>query len=174
MEHLDETGVVVTDDLAVPHVQPGNFLHILLGELEIPNVMILLDAFPVNRLRDHHHASLDIPAQGHLGGGFALLAADPGQDRMGENTELALGKGSPYPEMVRGLSDAIYGGAEVEAIRGETRLTVKSRLKGYQRQFSHDGVYATATLMASDDMQPAEKAEDSEDFGGPQRIGESG
>ena len=72
-----------------------------------------------------------------------------------------------YPEMVRGLSDAIYGGAEVEAIRGETRLTVKSRLKGYQRQFSHDGVYATATLMASDDMQPAEKAEDSEDLEDP-------
>lgn len=68
-----------------------------------------------------------------------------------------------YPEVVRGLSDAIYGGAAIEAVRGEDTLSMKSRPKGYQRQLSHDGMYTTATLMASDDMQSAEGPENSED-----------
>lgn len=68
-----------------------------------------------------------------------------------------------YPEMVHGMSDAIYGGATIEAIQNGKSLSLKSRPKGYQRQLSHDGVYAAATLMASDDMQSADEAEDSED-----------
>ena len=58
-----------------------------------------------------------------------------------------------YPEMVRALADALYAGAGIEAtIRGEnTQLTCEP--KRYQRQFTYDGVYAVATLMAIDDDQ---------------------
>lgn len=58
-----------------------------------------------------------------------------------------------YPEMVRAMSDAIYGGATIEATQNSTTRMLQSNVKGYQRQMSHDGVYAVATLMASDDME---------------------
>ena len=58
-----------------------------------------------------------------------------------------------YPEMVRAMSDAIYGGATIEATQNSTTRMLQSNVKGYQRQLSHDGVYAVATLMASDDAQ---------------------
>jgi len=58
-----------------------------------------------------------------------------------------------YPEMVRAMADAIYGGATIEATQNDTARLLQSYVKGYQRQMSHDGVYAVATLMASDDAQ---------------------
>ena len=58
-----------------------------------------------------------------------------------------------YPEMVRAMSDAIYGGATIEATQNNTTRMLQSNIKGYRRQMSHDGVYAVATLMASDDAQ---------------------
>lgn len=73
-----------------------------------------------------------------------------------------------YPEVVRALSDAIYGGATIEATQSDSTHRLQSNLKGYQRQLSHDGVYAAATLMASDDTQsdlPTSEAEEAEDEG---------
>lgn len=58
-----------------------------------------------------------------------------------------------YPEVVRALSDAIYGGASVELKQGNTILYLECRLKGYRRLLSHDGIYAVATLMANNDSQ---------------------
>lgn len=58
-----------------------------------------------------------------------------------------------YPEMVRAMADAIYGGATIEATQNDTVRLLQSSVKGYRRQMSHDGVYAVATLMASDDAQ---------------------
>ena len=58
-----------------------------------------------------------------------------------------------YPEMVRAMSDAIYGGATIEAAQNDTTRMLQSSLKSYQRQISHDGVYAVATLMATDGAQ---------------------
>ena len=58
-----------------------------------------------------------------------------------------------YPEMVRAMADAIYGGATLEATQNDTVRLLQSSLKGYRRQMTHDGVYAVATLMASDDAQ---------------------
>jgi len=56
-----------------------------------------------------------------------------------------------YPEMVRALADAIYGGAGIDAeINGQT-VHLLSQVKRYSRQFSHDGIYAEATLLALDD-----------------------
>lgn len=65
-----------------------------------------------------------------------------------------------YPEIVRGLADAIYGGATVDAIQNGNTVLLQSRLKGYERQLSHDGQYAVATLMSSDDMQAAEDTDE--------------
>mgnify|MGYP000001742675 FL=1 len=64
-----------------------------------------------------------------------------------------------YPEMVRAMSDAIYGGATLEAIQNSTTRMLQSNVKGYQRQISHDGVYAVATLMASDDAQTDDRSQ---------------
>lgn len=52
-----------------------------------------------------------------------------------------------YPEMVRAMSDAIYGGGTIEAVQNETKRDLKSAPKGYRRQLTHDGVYASATLI---------------------------
>lgn len=52
------------------------------------------------------------------------------------------------PEKVRGLADAIYGGGSVQI---EPDLKLESLTKQYQRQVSHDGVYAEALLVARDD-----------------------
>ena len=68
-----------------------------------------------------------------------------------------------YPEMVRAMSDAIYGGGTVEAVRNGEKRQFKSTPKGYRRQLSHDGVYATATLMANDDKLTAAPVDDSGD-----------
>lgn len=64
-----------------------------------------------------------------------------------------------YPEMVRAMSDAIYGGATLEATQNSTTRMLQSNVKGYQRQISHDGVYAVATLMASDDAQTDDRSQ---------------
>ena len=71
-----------------------------------------------------------------------------------------------YPEVVRAMSDAIYGGATVEAsIDHGLRLIAKP--KGYHRKLEHDGVYATATLMANDDELSAEDKDDEEEDNEP-------
>ena len=67
------------------------------------------------------------------------------------------------PEMVGGLVGAIHGGAAVEARQGEKIFHLYSKPKGYQRQLSHDGPYAVATLMASDDMQAMDQPEEPEE-----------
>ena len=73
-----------------------------------------------------------------------------------------------YPEMVRAMADAIYGGATIEAAQNDTTRMLQSSLKSYQRQITHDGIYAVATLMAADTVQEDdrsgkhEKAEDTD------------
>ncbi len=70
-----------------------------------------------------------------------------------------------YPEMVRALSDAIYGGAALDAeLEGQT-LHLRSQVKRYTRQLTHDGVYAEATLLAMDDDQEAQDTEKEEEDG---------
>ena len=61
------------------------------------------------------------------------------------------------------LSDAIYGGSTIEATQNDATHRLQSKLRGYQRQLSHDGIYATATLMANDDEYSNEGSEDQED-----------
>lgn len=66
-----------------------------------------------------------------------------------------------YAEVVRGLTDAIYGGAtiEIEDVDGSF-LTLKSLSKQYRREVSHEGLYAEATLIAEDEIQESSKSQD--------------
>lgn len=63
-----------------------------------------------------------------------------------------------YPEMVRAMADAIYGGATIEAAQNDTTRMLQSSLKSYQRQITHDGIYAVATLMAADTVQEDDRS----------------
>lgn len=57
-----------------------------------------------------------------------------------------------YPEHVKGLSDAIYGGGDIRADRKDMPpLKLQSLSKQYTRQQSMDGVYAEAVIFAVDD-----------------------
>ena len=64
-------------------------------------------------------------------------------DEKNAHTLVALRFGG-YPEEVRGLSDAIYGGATIEIEAEEKTLTLRSMTKQYRRELSHDGPYAEA------------------------------
>lgn len=77
-----------------------------------------------------------------------------------------------YPEVVRALSDAIYGGATIEATQNNATHRLQSNLRGYQRQLSHDGIYAAATLMATDDERSADASdqEEAEEIEGQQTM----
>lgn len=70
-----------------------------------------------------------------------------------------------YPEMVRAMADAMYAGSTVEAtVSGETKI-FQCKAKCYDRQIAHDGVYATATLMAKDDELSAVSQDEDEENG---------
>ena len=56
-----------------------------------------------------------------------------------------------YPESVKGMSEAIYGGGTVTIEVNGNLLTAYSRVKQYRKVFSHDGIYAEATLLICDE-----------------------
>lgn len=59
-----------------------------------------------------------------------------------------------YPEMVRALSDAVYAGCSLDAELDDRTLRLNCIPKQYARQFSHDGIYAEATILSLDDETP--------------------
>lgn len=67
-----------------------------------------------------------------------------------------------YPEVVRALSDAIYAGGRFDVEIADKTCSFQSESKRYERQLSHDGVYAEATLLAKDDDQSAKENKDAE------------
>ncbi|MCI8538444.1 MAG: hypothetical protein HFF18_07230, partial [Oscillospiraceae bacterium] len=82
-------------------------------------------------------------------------------DEAGQPTLTALRFGG-YPEEVRGLADAIYGGVTIEIENGGSTLHLKTLPKQYRRELNHDGLYAEATLIAQDDSQNANEASSEE------------
>ncbi len=68
-----------------------------------------------------------------------------------------------YPEMVNAMSDAIYAGGKIEAMIGNRCCLLAGECKRFERQVSHDGVYAEATLLAKDDDMDAEKSGDEDE-----------
>ncbi len=94
-------------------------------------------------------------------------------DRIGEDSVISAVRFGGYPEMVKAMSDAIYGGGTIEMpLNGQTRQ-LKTIPKQYRRQMSHDGQYAVGTLMVDDDPQaadPLDGEEDAEEAGEQQTI----
>ena len=58
-----------------------------------------------------------------------------------------------YPESVKGMSEAIYGGGSVTITTNDDIITLHSRVKQYRKELSHDGIYAEATLIIQDEEQ---------------------
>ena len=56
-----------------------------------------------------------------------------------------------YPESVKGMSDAIYGGGNIAVEIDGVKHTFSSRIKRYRREYSHDGLYAEAVLRILDE-----------------------
>ena len=71
-----------------------------------------------------------------------------------------------YPESVKGMSEAIYGGGTVTVEVNGNLITAYSRVKQYRKEFSHDGIYAEATLLICDE----EQSTDSEENGKPHKC----
>ncbi|MCM1233159.1 MAG: hypothetical protein NC489_23820, partial [Ruminococcus flavefaciens] len=65
-----------------------------------------------------------------------------------------------YPESVKGMSDAIYGGGSVSTWLDGNIIAVQSRVKQYRRELSHDGIYAEATLLIRDDEQRTDQEDE--------------
>jgi hypothetical protein len=75
-----------------------------------------------------------------------------------------------YPEQVKAMSDAIYGGCGLDVEINGSLVRFNSLTKQYRRHVTHDGVYAEATLLINDDEQAAVNAEQ-EEIGQPSRYG---
>lgn len=84
-------------------------------------------------------------------------------DRKKDERTLSAIRFGGYPEMVRAMSDAIHAGITLEAKFADGTQYLQCRVKGYRRQITQDGVYATATLMANDDAQSADSPDDARD-----------
>ena len=80
----------------------------------------------------------------------------------GDQTLIAIRLGG-YPEQVRAMSDAIYGGGSVRLEQdGHIQLQMATLPKRYDRTLSMDGVYAEATLFPQDDPETTTAEEDQE------------
>jgi len=89
----------------------------------------------------------------------------------GERTMTAIRFGG-YPEMVNAMAAAMHGGASIEATVRDEGIRFQCIRKGYTKQLAHDGVYATANLMANDQTQEAineESKEEQEDTESPEQ-----
>ena len=84
-------------------------------------------------------------------------------DRQAAGTMLCAVRFGGYPEVTRAMADAIYGGAVVEATIGTETIRLQAMVKRYRRQFSHDGIYAVATLLANDEEPSCQGAEEAEE-----------
>ena len=71
-----------------------------------------------------------------------------------------------YPESVKGMSEAVFGGGSVSLDIDGKCATVYSRVKQYRKEFSHDGIYAEATLMIQDEEQRADRDDRDDRDGG--------
>ena len=70
-------------------------VHLLVSELEVPDVEVLAHALAVGGLGDDDDPVLNQEAQGYLGCGTAVRLSDLGQGLVGEHPLASLGEGSP-------------------------------------------------------------------------------
>ncbi len=74
-------------------------------------------------------------------------------EKEGKTNYIAAIRFGGYPESVKGLSEAIYGGGTVTIEENGSIITAYSRVKQYRKELSHDGIYAEATLLICDEEQ---------------------
>ena len=86
-------------DLAVSEIHFCDLRHILITELEIPDVQVLFHTLLVNGFRDNGYTSLYVPAQSYLSRSLSVLLADSGRYRMSEDTMVAFCKRTPCLRM---------------------------------------------------------------------------
>ena len=104
VQELSRLCGTVIDDLAVAQVKFRDGGHILLAEGEIPNIEVFLHPLFVGGFGNNDYAPLGIPAQGNLGGSFAVLLANLGQHWVGKDAMLTFGHGPPCLRLdVQGL-----------------------------------------------------------------------
>ena len=65
-----------------------------------------------------------------------------------------------YPEQVKAMSDAIYGGGVFYLDLDGKEYSIHSAVKQYRREYAYDGLYAEATLLIQDDLPQADSADD--------------
>ena len=92
VQHFCKCRVIMIYDLAVSQIQFRDLRHIIRVKFEIPDVHVLLHAVFVYGLRNHNHASLNIPSQSHLSGALSVFLSDLCQYRMGKNVVPALSR----------------------------------------------------------------------------------
>ena len=82
----------------------------------------------------------------------------------GKNKTLYAVRFGGYPEQVRAMADAIYGGATIATEVDGVPLKLKGLVKRYRRQLGHSGVYAEATMIAEDEtLQNTTSGDEDED-----------
>ena len=57
-----------------------------------------------------------------------------------------------YPEQVRGMTDAIYGGGFLQTEIDNRETGFSTVQKQYQKFLSHDGIYAESMMVLNDDQ----------------------
>lgn len=87
----------VINDLAVPHIQTRSGFHIRAAQNKIPDVQVFLNAHRMDGLGDNHNAPLNVPAENNPRHTLFVPDGNGGQRFVGEDTEPALGKGTPTP-----------------------------------------------------------------------------
>ena len=78
----------------------------------------------------------------------------------GGELELAAIRFGGYPEQVRAMSDAIYGGGSLHLEWKDDTFSARTCQKQYHRSLSMDGLYAEALLYLEDDPQIVVSQED--------------
>lgn len=94
-DHFDDGRIVMREKAALARVERGDALFLLVGEPEVEHIDILLDAFPVHRLRNADDAAVEQVAKRHLSGGLAVRKTDLIEHRVLEKVVAALGERAP-------------------------------------------------------------------------------
>ena len=81
-------------------------------------------------------------------------------EKEGSTSYIAAIRFGGYPESVKGMSDAIYGGGSVTVEIDGRHVVLYSRVKQYRKDLSHDGIYAEATMFIRDEEISSEQEDE--------------
>ena len=81
-------------------------------------------------------------------------------DNSGRGLIMAAIRFGGYPEQVKAMSDAIYGGGTCHVELDGKDVSVRCAVKQYRREYVYDGLYAEATLLIQDEQSQADDAQE--------------